>query len=315
MSVRRSLTAALIATALLSAVPARAGEAADKAAAQKLLMQGNQLVGDGEYLGALEKYKAAYDKFPSPKLLVNIGSTLRQLGRNVEAAEIFEQYLRDPKTDATKTSQIQRVLQEIDSVIGRLKIEVNMADAKVRLDGKELPGFKSGTVIRVEPGDHSVVAEREGFPTAVQTLRVGPHDEKTVQLTLAPPQKIVVERAGPQKTISFIVGGVGVGGLLAGGIAGIVAVTKNQAAKGHCAAMASKPGSALICDQSGVDLGRSAKTSATVSTVALAVGGAATITGLVLYLTVPKPKPEAPRVGLRLGIAGERPFAVLEGTW
>ena len=35
-----------------------AAKPADKRAAQKLLAQGNQLVGEGDYLGALEKFKA-----------------------------------------------------------------------------------------------------------------------------------------------------------------------------------------------------------------------------------------------------------------
>lgn len=310
---------ALGALLFLGAPAARASEAADKAMAQRLLTQGNQLVGDGDYINALEKFKAAYAKFPSPKILLNIGSTLRQLGRNVEAAEVYEQYIKDPKNEPAKVPGAQRVLGEIDAVIGRLTIEVSQPAARVRLDGKVLPGFENGGVIRVEPGDHSVVAEKEGFPDAVQTLRVGPHDEKVVTLKIALPEKVIVERTvdGPQETISYIVGGVGAAGLLGGAIAGGIAIAKNKAAAAHCEkSTGSTSGSSahpVPCDQTGVDLGKTAKSSATASTVLLAVGGGALATGVVLFLTAPSKKPDAPKVGLFVSPFGAS--ATLEGSW
>lgn len=306
---RRALAALAAALVLAQAGGAFGGEAADKAAAQKLLQAGNQLVGDGDYVAALEKFRAAYARYPSAKILLNIGTTLRQLGRNIEAAEAYEAYLKDPKADRAKAASAERILKEINAVIARLRIEVNEPGAKVSLDGKVLPGFQSGGEIRVEAGDHTVVAEREGFPPAVQTLKLAASEQRTVSLRLAPPEKVVVAVSGPQRTIGYVFMGVGGGGLVAGGLAGIIAITQNSAAKGHCA-------TTTICDQKGVDLGQTAKTSALVSTVALAAGAGAMVTGVVLYLTAPKaPKSEPAKPTVGLGSTGSGPMLTVEGTW
>ncbi|MFT3766535.1 MAG: PEGA domain-containing protein [Minicystis sp.] len=307
-ALRRLFAAALAATMLAVTSAAPAGEAADKAAAAKLLREGNQLLGDGDYVAALDKFRAAYARYPSAKILLNIGTTLRQLGRNIEAAETYEAYLKDPKAEPAKVAGLQRILQEIEAIIARVRIEVNEPGATVRLDSKEIRDFKSGMEIRVEAGDHTIIAERSGFPPAVETFKLAPHEQRTVTLRLRPPEKVVVAVSGPQRTISYVIGGIGAGGLITGGVAGIVAITKNQAAKSHCVMT-------TICDQQGVDLGKSAKTSALVSTVSLAIGAGALVTGVVLYFTAPKtPRTEpAPKVGFTVDNGG--PFLTVEGAF
>jgi hypothetical protein len=64
---------------------------------------------------------------------------------------------------------------------------------------------------------------------------------------------------------------------------------KNHAAAAHCFDNS-------VCDAQGVSLGSTAKTSATVSTVALSAGGGLLVTGVVLYLTTPK-QPTEPAAG------------------
>src|SRR5262249_27229484 len=153
-----ALALSVVAALTLSAPPAlAAGSTADKLAAQKMLTKGNQLAGEGDYVGALDQFKAAYEKYPSPKILLNIGTTLRQLGRNVESAEVYERYLADPEADKARRKDVERILAEIEAVIGRLRIESEPPADEVRLDGKQLDGFKSGDSIRVEPGEHTVV--------------------------------------------------------------------------------------------------------------------------------------------------------------
>ncbi len=315
---RALAAAALAAATALTSASAPAQSLADKASAQKLLTQGNQLVQGGEYLPALERFRAAYALFPSAKILLNIGATLRQLGRNVEAAEVYEQYLRDPQMDRTRIPVVRQALYELEYAVGKIRIQVNREDARVRVDGKELSAFHNGDVTRVEPGEHSIVASREGFPDAVVTVRVAPHEERPVSLTLEipPPERVFVQ--GPQRTIAYVVGAVGVGGLIAGGVAGLVALLKNNAATQHC----EKVGAAgatqhVLCDQTGYDLGRTAKTSALVSTVALTAGGAAVVSGVVLYFTVPKPSDAGAPAGPRLSAALSASGASLrfEGSW
>ncbi len=265
----------------------------DKTDAQKLMTQGNQAAGDGDYLVALERFQGAYDRFKSPKILINIGTMLRLLGRNVEAAGVYEAYQRDPGADPARAKDLQRILGEIDAVVGRVRVQVNRPDASVRLDGRELAGLVSGAVVRVEPGEHTLVANHPSFPPSVVTVRVAPREERPVSLLLLPLEQrtVVVERTytGPQRTIGVVLGGIGLAGLAAGGVAGIIAAVKNHAAAAHCF-------DNTVCDADGASLGATAKSSATASTIALSAGGGLLVTGVVLFLTAPK-RPAEPAEG------------------
>ncbi len=266
-----------------------AAKPADKAAAKKLLAQGNQLVGEGDYLGALEKFRAAYDKFPSPKILLNIGTTLRQLGRNVEAADVYQKYIQDPEHDAAREKDVERVLGEIDAVVGHILVTVDDPAATLRLDGKQIDPFTKGESRRVEPGEHTLTAEKPGAATVVQSILVKPRQEHLVNLRFAPvAPKVETPVNTTQRTLGLALGGVGGVTLLAGAIVGAVAVSQSSAASSHCLA------GGRACDQKGVDLDQSAKTSATISTVAFAVGGGLFAAGALIFLIAPAPTKERP---------------------
>jgi hypothetical protein len=309
----RPLALVLALSVALASPRARADEAAEKLEAQKLLTLGNAAANDGDYVTALKSFQAAYLRYKSPKILLNIGTTQRQLGRNVEAAVTYEAYVKDPQADPARARDLERILGEIDAVVSRLRVEVNRPDVTVRLDGRELAGFVSGAVLRVEPGEHTIVAEHPGLPPAVATVRLHPREEHKVSLMVvaASTRTVVVERrvAGPQRTIGVVIGGVGLAGLAAGAAAGVAAVVENGGAHKHCY----QAGAA--CDQQGADQGASAKTAATVSTIALAAGGGLLVTGVILFFTAPsKPRTGALPTGAVRLAAG--PGSVqLGGAW
>jgi hypothetical protein len=267
----------------VSVVPrsAYAQSRADKAAAQRLLTQGNQAVGEGDYLTALDRFKRAYDRFPSPKVLVNIGSTERLLGRYAEAAATYEAFLADPAADKGRFPEVQRALREIDALVARVRINVADKQAIVRLDGKEIPKLTSGDVLRIDPGEHTVVAVREGFPPAVSTLKLRPGDETIVTLEIKPPERVVVRTAGPQRTFGFVVGGLGVAGVVAGLGLGGGALSAKSSAASHCF------GSTTECDAQGVSDLLRARALGNASTGAFIGGLALVATGVTLVLTAP----------------------------
>ncbi len=282
-----ALAGAPAASAKAAASAKPAPKPADKAAAKKLLAQGNQLVGEGDYLGALEKFREAYDRFPSPKILLNIGTTLRQLGRNVEAGEVYEKYLQDPEHDAAREKDVERVLGEIDAVVGHIVVTVDDPAATLRLDGKQIEPFTKGESRRVEPGEHTLTAEKAGASTVVQSIVVKPRQEHLVNLRFAPvTPKVEAPVNTTQRTLGLALGGVGGVTLLAGVVVGAVAISQSGAASSHCL------DGGKACDQKGVDLDQSAKTSATISTVAFAVGGGLFAAGALIFLLAPAPTKE-----------------------
>jgi hypothetical protein len=293
VAVTRLLTAALAAIALSIAPAAVAGTRADKAAAQKLFRQGKQLLGKGDYKAALDKLRAAYQRDPSAETLLHIGNALRSLGKNLEALEAYETYLDDPEADPKKTTGVRRIVEQLDALVARLRIELAEPGAKVSLDDKEIDPRELGKEIRLEPGEHTVVAERDGRPRQVQKIQLTAHERRTVRVEFSTtpsspaPSDPKVTSTSPQRVVGVVLMAAGGASVIAGAIATGVAVKKNREAAGHCL-------TASICDQTGVDLGRSAKSTALVATITVSAGVSAFVSGLVLTLTVPRSAEPAP---------------------
>ena len=311
----RALAATLTALLLAAPTTALADERADRTAAQKLVLAGNRATTDADYPQALASFRAAYARALIPKILLDIGNTLRALGRNAEAATSYEAYLRDPRTDRARAADVTRSLAEIDALLGRLRIQVSGGATRVRLDGKALDGFVSGASIRVDPGEHTVIAVREGAAPASATLRIASGEERVLSLVLIvdrPDPVITVARVPPQRTAALVVGGVGAAGLVGAVVAGSVALVDRSHIGGHCF-----PGT-LRCDQAGVDLARASRTLATASTGTFVAGAGLLGAGLVLFFTAPSPPPSrgaAVAVRLAMGASPGGPAAIVEGAW
>jgi hypothetical protein len=268
-----------------------------------LLREGNALVAEADFTAALEKFQAAYALYPSAKLLINIGTSLRYLGRNADAARSYERYLAHPEADPQRRAELERILDEISLVTGLLHIEVDPPDTIVRVDGHTLTGRAGARTFRVDPGEHTLVGERAGFATVVRTVSIARGAEQEVPLVLTrpgAPSPRVVEVAGPDatSTAGYVVGAIGLGGLALGAIVGGLALSNDAAADEHCL-----PDAPSVCDQQGVELGDTAYTQGIVSVIGLAAGGALGALGLVLVLAAPDSSEDggAPVVTLRVG--------------
>jgi hypothetical protein len=112
------------------------------------------------------------------------------------------------------------------------------------------------------------------------------------------------DAGGPQRTAALVLGGLGLATLIAGGAFGIVALVKKGDIESACGGVASTcksaPGSldSQVAEQ---------QTFTHFSTVALVVGGALAVSGVVLYLTSPK----AARVAITAGLSS----VSLSGRW
>lgn len=209
-----------------------ASDAKKKTAATKLLAEGNALSNEGDYVEALEKFSAAYDVYPSPKLLLNMGTMLRQLGRNVEAAAVYEQYLKDPDADPQQVELLTRTLDEIDSILAHLRITVSPLDAAVSLDGKPMAVSVTGTDVRVEAGTHKIAAEKKGFPPALVTvvLKRGERHVASLKLELAP----VVVKSNSTTIAAIACLSFGGFGFIAAGVTGGLVISANENYQADC---------------------------------------------------------------------------------
>jgi tetratricopeptide (TPR) repeat protein len=187
----------LLLIGLLLAVPspAKADSQAEREA-RLVFQEGNKLLEAGDYVGALDMYRSAYAKFPSPRILLNMGTALKALGRNAEAAEAYEKYLASPDADKKRIKEVQKIVADLNAGLGKLKIVVNEPGAKVLVNGEVVGESPQEITLRREPGSYTVVAQKEGFPAALATVALKAGDERAVELRLdssAPPPPPDVE--------------------------------------------------------------------------------------------------------------------------
>jgi hypothetical protein len=191
---KRIIAGLLALLVVFAARPAAADEATEREV-RALFKEANQKLEGGEYVEALELYRTAYDKIPNIKILLNMATALRQLGRHVEAAEAYEKYLADPSSDLSKRDEVRKIITSLEARLGTLRIEIDQPAATLNLDGKSFHDVPPGLTVRVEVGEHSLVASKEGFSPTVVTASVRAGEHRTLTMRLAAVRPPEVKRA------------------------------------------------------------------------------------------------------------------------
>ena len=279
---------AFVFMACLVATPAAADDAKKQALA--VLKEGNALFDRHAYHEALSKYQAAYALYPSIKLHLNIGTTLKQLHRYAEALDHYERYMAAPKAEPKRKDELEPLLEKLRAKVARVRIEVSELGASVTVDGKPIEMKQRTAELRLDPGEHTVLVELDGFQQLSSTLTLRAGQQRSLDLRLKPldePAGEPVSSFGAQRIAALVVGGVGVAGLAVGSGLGLSAISTQEDALATC-----RNRQPTLCTAESLDLNESAKTQATISTVSFAVGGGALVAGVVLFFTAPSASTE-----------------------
>jgi hypothetical protein len=185
----------------------------------------------------------------------------------------------------------------------------DISAAKVTMDGEELADRLDGVPLAVDPGPHAFVFETPNRPPVERRLVVRVGEKGRVESItfsgppLVPPLEapfaLTSLPAAPssdfdaQKAMSFVVLGIGVGGLGVGTVFGLMAMSKRDDAERACPGLCSNP--------SGVDMWSDAKTDGNMSTVTFIAGGVLAATGIVLWATAPGSPASRAQVGMGPG--------------
>jgi hypothetical protein len=152
--------------------------------AKALMQTGVRLFENKDYLGALAIFRDAYTRFPSAKILLNIGTTLKLLDRRAEAANAYQRYLDSPDADATRKTQVTAELVELDKSVGIVEVTVTPADAEVRVPGEDWIPAARAKVWRVTPGAFTVDVRKPGFLTGAKSGTVAAGEKTPVAIVL-----------------------------------------------------------------------------------------------------------------------------------
>jgi tetratricopeptide (TPR) repeat protein len=111
-----SLWIAWLVVAVVCGVPPAFGGGDDgKVAAKAHYEAATRLYDIREYTKALEEYKAAYLAKPDAAFLFNIGQCYRKLGKNPEALDFFQQYLRKAPAEDPNRTQVEARIRELEN--------------------------------------------------------------------------------------------------------------------------------------------------------------------------------------------------------
>jgi hypothetical protein len=180
MTASRVLLAIVATASIASAQPAPQG----KDDARSLLQTGLRMLEASDYLGALAVFQDAYRRFPSAKLLINIGTTQMLLARKADAANSYQRYLDSTDADPSRRAEVSAALRDLDAAVGRLEITVQPPDAEIRVGEAWIPAA-SAEIWRVEPGAWKVEVRRVGYSPDERTGSIAAGASSAATIALA----------------------------------------------------------------------------------------------------------------------------------
>jgi hypothetical protein len=232
------------------------------------------------------------------------GQDLRDYGKYRRAREAFSACAREtcPPLVRRDCSHWQSELEESwPSVIVSAKDTdgKDLADVRVLLDGEPFASRLDGKPIHVDPGEHVLRWDAEGYPAAEQHILVRAGEKNrmidvqmgsapTSRAPSAPEESATRDRAesafalGGRRTSALVLGAVAVAAFGTEAYFGLTGLSDRNAL------MAQPCAQAATCNSSTVD---SIRTKFTVADISLGVGLVSTVLAAYLYLSSSAPEP------------------------
>ncbi len=286
-----------------TAVAAPSGQ--DRAMAESLFQEAKKLAAGGKLELACKKFEDSFQLDPTLGTKLHSAACYEELGRTASAWAAFNEAaaMAAEEGDVKRMKIAKKRLAKLEKELPKLTIEVpkGIDGIRVELDGNNLGTSTLESALPVDPGPHKVTVTAPGHEpwTTTITVEKGAGSDTLSVPTLVPLEEEATEDPAEddsssasvdtsssnfdQRTAGFIVGGVGLVALAAGGFFGLQAQSKTKDADDHC--------SGNFCNQEGLDGHDDAKQAALFSTIGFGVGIAGIAAGTVLILTA-KPKKE-----------------------
>jgi hypothetical protein len=315
----RILVVAALAGVLTVAPRAYADPSAgDVLVARQLANEGIELSQKNDCEGAIAKLQRAEAIHHAPTILLKIGECQQRLGRLVDALSSFDRVAREqlgptpPRAFVAAQQRAATLIEEIRPKVGMLRVDTTGPRTGVmfRLDGGELKEAALGLERPVDPGSHVIEAMTSDGRRVRRAIDVaeGKSEVVTLELPAAPPPAPAAAPsapAPPPKSDSIRTLGWG---LTAGGAVGLVAsavfagltLSTKSSLDSSCAAK--------TCPSSSQSDYDSAKTTATISGIALGVGVLALGAGVVILVTRKDNRVGSQPAWVRMALAGSGSF-------
>ncbi|WP_438015137.1 PEGA domain-containing protein [Sorangium sp. So ce315] len=225
-------TLLMLAGLIVAASPALAAQApgggdADEEArseARELVYTGDELFAQKRYAEALRAYQRAERLVCVPTTSIEVAKTLAAIGRLSEARDLAATIAASrptpgepwPFMQARRRAEALR--DELGERIPRLRVRItpSPAGARLRIDGQLMTASAEGSPI--DPGNHWVEVEADGYVGARQRVYVPEREITTLDVALTP-EPPSDKGASPWAIGGFVTSGVGLAVGLGAGVA------------------------------------------------------------------------------------------------
>jgi len=274
---------ALLALALAFAAPRPAhADGTDAASAEALFREGRKLSDAGDIAGACAKFRESRRLDPAVGTTFNIADCEEKLGNLADAWSSFQEVMQVlPATDRRRGIAESRAAA-IDKRLPKLRIRLEAgapANASVERDGVELGAPSLGVELPVNPGKHEIIVRGSGRAPGRYEITLAEGQHAAVDVAPGAPEAATVPRdptssgtrdeptedGSGKRTLGYVLGGVGVAGIVTGAVAGALVLSKKSTVDDNCNAQ-------KRCNQEGLDAVDSGKTLKVVSTVGFVTG-------------------------------------------
>ncbi len=282
---------------------AHAQSDADRAAAQALFDEAQELKEDGDFEAACKKFEASRALDPAPGTQLNLADCYERTGRTASAWVNYVEVAQIKKGDKRRAAFAQQRADELKPRLSKLQIGVAdpVAGMVVKRGDVEVARPTWGVMVPVDPGAYEISAtapgklpwrrtvevEEEGeeaeveIPALVDDDTGGDDDDDADDDTTVTPDGADSSGSG-QLIAGGVIGGLGLVGVGIGVAFTAIAHSAYDDSKDEC--LADEPNR---CNADGVALREDAQSAQTVYAVSYAVGGAALVAGLITILVAP----------------------------
>lgn len=293
----RSFARCAIVALLVSIVPAAALAAPspkEKAEAKTLVDNAKKALKEKRFSDAMAALKQASTLDPGPAIELELGQAEMASGKLLDASKRLTAVATadgdgSPASKAARDGA-KKALAELTLRVPSVKVAAKGPTGKVSvtIDGAEV---SAGSDESVDPGEHTIAVNAEGFARAERKVTIAEGAHETVEIALEPAGGKSSESSIMPRLPGIIVTGVGGVTMLIGGVLGGLAIGATSDAKAGCVNN--------VCPNTAArrDLVSKAKTLGNASTGMLIAGGVVAAGGVVLIVLTPfsKKKEEAPK--------------------
>jgi hypothetical protein len=256
----------------------------DPATAEALFRQGRQAMEAKNYREACPKFAESERLEPAAGTLMNLATCEEKLGKLASAWQHWKEAIDALPANDDRVSFARGRVNDLEKKLPKLRVTLAGGTGKVFRDEIELGPASQGVMLPVDPGAHVVTVQLQGHLPEKVSVDVSEGEEKQLEVHPGPVDPHandvhtdLVAKPRP-RTLGWVVGGIGVAGVGAAAVSGLMLVNQRSKVETLC------PDKSCTT-QEGVDAAATGKTLLVVNTAAWVVGAVGLGLGAYLVLS------------------------------